>query len=334
MKKTFFYRILIFCSLISILTTACETTIPMPKKKAELCSEMPLALTASAHFVMNGKAYVFGGRTVENTHNNHIYSYNPITNEWQDLGATPLQVRVRPRAVSVGNSVYIGLGSHGTLQFDSTYLQDWWRWTPATNEWKRLANYPSNRTVGPVIMTDEQYIYVAYGGKRNFERWIFRYDIAHDQWIEIKDGTERMALYPPRAHSVAGARCGERFFVGSGFFTSSHNFWVEMEFSSDSVIWHSCAPVPTKRHNAVAISDDRYVYLVGGSYFGGTLTTGKIYDDILRYNPQEDNWESICRLPDGGRENMVGWIIDDTLYVGLGSDKYNCPCSQIYRVAL
>ena len=84
----------------------------------------------------------------------------------------------------------------------------------------------------------------------------------------------------------------------------------------------------------MAISNGRYIYVAGGSYHGGTVTTGKVYDDILRYDPINDQWEFWAKLPDGGRENMVGWICNDTLYIGLGSDKHNRPCKQLYRIAL
>ena len=67
---------------------------------------------------------------------------------------------------------------------------------------------------------------------------------------------------------------------------------------------------------------------------GGTLTTGMLYDDILRYDPEKDRWTRIGHLPDGGRENMTGWVIDGYLYIGLGNDRNNHPCAELYRIAL
>lgn len=332
MKKMLY--IFILNIVVGISLVACDTDVPSYSSVAERCADLPVALTASAHFVINNQAYVFGGRTASDTYSNRLYSYDPNTDQWKDLGETPLKARVRPRAITVGNAVYLGLGMNGHVLIDSAYLRDWWKYTPSTNKWKRLADYPTDRTVGPVIMADEQYIYLAYGGRQNFERWIFRYDIAADKWVKLADGIERMATYPPRAHSAAGTTCGERYFLGAGFFVKSQDFWVEVTFDQDSIIWQKRSPLPNKRHNTIAISDNNNIYLAGGNHYGGTVTTGMLYDDILCYTPTHDKWDYLCHLPDGGRENMVAWIIHNTLYVGLGSDKYNRPCQQLYRIAL
>lgn len=319
--------------LLLVLMMACCPEIPNLSLPVERCVELPINLTASAYFSYDGKGYVFGGRTTDGTLSNKMFCYDPILNLWTEID-TPIKPRVRSRAITVGEHVYIGLGMSGTLHLDESYLRDWWRWTPASNQWERLKDYSSSRPVGPVLTTDGQYIYSAFGGRWNFERCIFRYDIATDTWTQLADGVARMAAYPPRAHSVAGAMCQGQLFLGTGHFKKSLDFWVEAEIENDSIIWNPCTPIPTARQNAVALSDNQHVYVCSGFFYGGTVTTGRMYDNILRYNPKEDTWTEVCQLPDGGRENMIGWIIDDYLYVGLGSDKNNKPCNQLYRIKL
>ena len=301
----------------------------------ERCADAPVALTSAACFSYGGKAYTFGGRKTNGTYTNHIYCYDPQTDQWTDIGATPLKPRVRPRAVTVEETVFVGLGGKGQVLIDSTYLTDWWRWIPATNTWDSLARYPIDRTIGPVMATDGEVIYSVYGGKHNFERWVMRYNIARDEWEQMADGLPRMAEYPPRAHSAVGGYCQGRWFFGAGYTRDmSSAFWVEAEMAGDSVIWHKRTPLSGRRHNAASVSDGQYIYVVGGEYLGGTVTTGKYYDDILRYDPQRDAWTRIGHLPDGERENMCCWIIDNTLYIGLGNDKRNHPCAQLYRIRL
>ena len=304
-------------------------------KPVTRCSDAPVALASSACFVYNGQGYVFGGRTANGTPTNHMYRYDPSSDTWSDLGATPLKARVRARAVCVGDEVYIGLGFNGHVLEDSAYLADWWRWKPATDTWDTVASYPSERTVGPVIGTDGNYIYAADGGKQNFERWIFRYSISEDKWIRLADGLPRMALYPPRAHSACGAFCQGRFFIGAGYTRDgSSDFWTEAEIRTDSIVWHPCNGLNGKRHNATSAADKDYIYVSGGHFYGGTLTSGKLYDDILRYSPSDDRWVRIARLPDGERENMVSWVTGSSLFIGLGNDTRNEPCAQLYRIEL
>ena len=324
-------RIIVF--LLAALLWACRSEIEDLQIPVERCAEAPEALTSAACFSIHGKGYVFGGRDSNGAATNHLYEYDPATDSWTDLGATPLKARVRPRAVTVDEDVYVGLGFNGHFFIDSAYLADFWKWTPATNTWTPLEDYPSERTVGPVMSSDGEHIYAAMGGKQNFERWIFRYDIDANQWVKLKDGVARMASYPPRAHSACGAWCGGRFFMGAGYTRDgSSHFWVEAEIREDSIIWHRRATVSGKRNNSTAASDGQSIYLAGGTFYGGTLTNGHLYDDILRYDPQKDAWTRMGHLPDGERENMISWVIGDYLYIGLGNDKRNKPCKQLYRI--
>lgn len=331
MKRTGYIVLVAVCFLWS----GCRQEISQLDKTVERCSSAPVALTSAASFSLNGKGYVFGGRDINDEPTNRMYCYDPATDSWSDLGGTPLKPRVRPRAVAVNGEVYIGMGFNGHVLEDSAYLADWWKWTPASDTWTPLASYPSVRTVGAVTVTDGRYIYAACGGRQNFERWIFRYDIANDRWTQLADGLPRMAGYPPRTHSASGGMCEGRLFLGAGYTRDgSSDFWTEAELRGDSVIWHKCAPLKGKRHNATGVSDGQYIYLCGGSFFGGTLTTGNYYDDILRYEASKDEWVRLGHLPDDARENMISWVIDGTLYTGLGNDKRNTPCAQLYRVRL
>jgi N-acetylneuraminic acid mutarotase len=320
---------------LGILLSSCQQEICQLDKAVERCVSAPVALTSAASFSLNGKGYVFGGRDLNGEPTNHIYCYDPVTDSWSDLGSTPLKARVRPRAIAVNGEVFIGMGFNGHVLADSAYLSDWWKWTPSSDTWTRLISYPSERTVGAVTVTDGNYIYAACGGKQNFERWIFRYDISNDRWTQLADELPRMADYPPRTHSASGGMCADCLYLGAGYTRDgSSDFWTKAELKNDSIIWHKCAPLKGKRHNATAVSDGQYIYLCGGSFYGGTLTTGIYYDDILRYEAAKDEWVRLGHLPDDARENMISWVIDGTLYTGLGNDKRNTPCAQLYRVRL
>ena len=97
---------------------------------------------------------------------------------------------------------------------------------------------------------------------------------------------------------------------------------------------HRSAGFLKRTQRAQFLADGQYIYLCGGSFYGGTLTTGIYYDDILRYEAAKDEWVRLGHLPDDARENMISWVIDGTLYTGLGNDKRNTPCAQLYRVRL
>lgn len=322
--------------LILILVPSCTEHIEDELHIVEKCSDAPVELTSAGYFTFDGKGYVFGGRMKDGIYNKNIYCYDPQIDQWQDLGPTPFKERVRPRAIVIEEDVYLGLGFNGRLLIDSAYLRDWWKWNPATDTWTRLPDYPSDRTVGAIVAGNGKYIYAAYGGKQNFERWIFRYDTESEQWIKLNDGLSRMSSYPPRAHSATGCFCDGRFYFGSGYFSGdggSLNFWAEAEYIGDSVVWHKRKKLPSKRHNAVSVSDNQYIYICGGHYYGGTVTNGILYNDILCYNPNDDSWRRIGYLPDE-IENAVCWYINGVLYLVFGNDKDNNPYKQMYCIRL
>lgn len=129
-------KCLIVC-LLAVALCGCRHEIANLQVPVERCADAPVALTSAAAFSINGQGYVFGGRLADGSLSNHLYTYDAASDTWTDLGETPLKARVRSRAVSVDDEVYIGLGFNGKVLIDSSYLADWWRWTPATNQWER-----------------------------------------------------------------------------------------------------------------------------------------------------------------------------------------------------
>ena len=107
---------------------------------------MPSPRACATAFVADGKAYVFAGRDKGGRSLHDLWRYTPETDSWENMGATPLAERVHATACVADGKVYIGLGFSGTYSQDSSYLRDWWEYTPATQEWKQLADYPNSYT--------------------------------------------------------------------------------------------------------------------------------------------------------------------------------------------
>jgi N-acetylneuraminic acid mutarotase len=51
------------------------------------------------------------------------------------------------------------------------------------------------------------------------------------------------------------------------------------------------------------------------------MTGGKLFNDVIEYNPDKDEWYERGFIPDGGRENAVCFIINDTAYIGCGENS-------------
>lgn len=302
--------------LAAVLCIACASEPDLGIALHE-CAPMPSPRASATAFVIGEKAYLFAGRDSTGNSHNDLWRYSPETDSWEDMGPTPLAPRVNATACVCDGKVYIGLGFLGRYSNDSSYLQDWWEYTPATDSWKRLADYPNSYTDCATAFTGNGELYVGYGFCWNYRRDFFRYDIASDRWDSI-DVNVSFHGYPTRSFGGTGCTCQSRHFMGTGFYKGSLNWWAELV---DGTHWEKRAAVPGKtRTLAASTATDQYIYLSGGIHYGGVNTTGQVLQDIHRYDPLNDSWSHVAVLPEGVM-NHLSFAIGRRVYVGLGEDK-------------
>ena len=310
--------------MLSVLFVAACT--PLEEYPAQIirCADMPVARTSAMAFAVGNKGYVVCGRGEENAVCSDMYVYDARSDIWSDAIETPLQARVNGTACAVGDKAYIGLGFCGYAYGDDAYLNDWWEYTPATDTWRQLADFPSENTVGAVAYTDGTHIYCVHGFGWGFSADMLCYDIASDIWTTID-----RSRHPEYASMAgAGATCNGRHFFGTGYNTHSLSEWYEVDFQAE---WTKRKSVPSKRENAVCAASSRYIYLANGQHFGGTLTDGKRFDDILRYDPQADMW-TLAGHTSEAAINRIGFTINGIAYIGLGEDPLEQPLNTLYRI--
>ncbi len=273
---------------------------------------------------IGGKGYVFGGRDGFGNTCNDLWVYEPAADMWCSLGEQPLPARVNGTAIAAGEKVYVGLGFNGHAYQDKAYLQDWWMYSPADSTWSRLANFPNSNTVGAIPFAEGGKIYCVHGFGTGFSADVVCYDIASDTWTAI----DRPNRKEEAAMAGAGASIGGRHFYGTGYNTTNLCYWYEIVSVTD---WIKRADVPGKRETAVCTATEQYIYLSGGRHFGGLLNGGKVYDDILRYDPQQDAWTLAGHLPHKA-ENQIAFSIGGVAYIGLGENDEEGVLSDLYKI--
>lgn len=278
------------------------------------CAPMPLPRASATCFVVDGQAYVFAGRDKQDNLRHDLWKYDTATDTWDSIGEAPMIDRVNPTSCVKDGKVYVGLGFNGKHGKDSSYLKDWWEYTPATNAWKKLADYPNHYTDDATSFVGEAALYVGYGFCWNYRRDMFRYSIATDRWDSI-DVHVSFHGYPTRSFGGTGCTCQKRHFMGTGYYRYSLDWWAELV---DGTHWEKRTPVPgPTRTLAASAATQNYIYLVGGMHYGGVATTGKALQDIRRYSPQTDTWTYVGVLPEG-LINHLCFTIGRRVYIGLG----------------
>lgn len=315
----------VFLSLV-----ACEHGQPMVQYAIEACAPMPSPRACATSFVVENDAYIFGGRDSAGTYLNDLWRYNTDDDTWHNLGETPLESRVHATAGVYDGMVYIGLGFNGKYNNRDSYFTDWWRYNPATNTWTELEPFPAGTTARTICLVGDGELYVGYGFCWTYERDMYRYDIAEDSWAFIDVHLDRKAFtFPTRSFGGVGATCQRRYFAGTGFRINSLNWWGE--FLPDGQ-WLKRKDVPGKRTTAACAATEDFVYVIGGSYFGGVNTDGRVLSDIQQYDPQTDTWQHVGNIPCGGRTNHVAFHVDKRVFVGLGENEDIQVCGDLYCI--
>lgn len=291
----------------------------------EACAPMPQARTAATAFVVGDAAYIVGGRTLSSDackwhpegYPKNMWRYDAAADAWTDLGEVPFGQRVHAAAQVVGDRVYVGLGFSGGIYNTSNYRRDWWCYTPATHTWQQLDSFPNDYTDACAIYHIDGKIYACHGfGTYGYSRQIAQYDIASNKWTLYADNYKRA----PSVIGPIGAQVGDRFFLGSGWNADKLNIRQWYEFDPATDVWHERGKLPSGRVFAATLASGKSIFVLGGRRFGGSLTTGKIYDDVLEYSTETDKWLLRGHLPNGARENAVAFTVGDKHFVGLGND--------------
>ena len=298
--------------LLCLLWMGCRP-IPELERPIQTCAPAPEGRACAMSFAVDSTIYIAGGRTQNGTYPTTMLRYDATQDTWSETGPIPLRPRVNGTVCTTEHGVYMGLGySGGNVNKDSSYLQDWWLYEPATDTWTQLSDYLPIQTNAAVSWYDGAHIWVTCGF-RGYTNDIWCYDIQSDEWTKV------LELSPIRVMSAVGASCQGRFFLGTGFHNISHSYWYEWFRDGH---WEKRSSVPGQgRHNAACCATDKAVWVMGGWHYGDSLTTGFYFEDILRYTPETDQWARCGTIPCGTTENGVACAIGQRVYFGLGEDK-------------
>ena len=313
--------------LAAMMMVSCHQT-PKVALSTRACASMPEGRASACATVLDGKAYVFAGRDAKGTYRNELWQYDPKADGWLKVGNAPMKARVNATMVAYEGTLYMGVGYSALKAYnDTAYQRDWWSFTPATGQWKQLADFPNANTVAPTSFVYDNKIYVIYGFGYGFTRNICIYDVATDSWQMLEDSSDRAKA----CFGGAGLVKDGVLYFGTGFNTNNLTQWYAADMRQDR--WNEKSSIPGKgRQWCACADDDQYIYLFGGRYHAGDMTGGEVMDSYMRYLPAKDAWEWCGTMPCGRAENQIAFRIDGKVYFGLGEDENGNVLNGLYRI--
>lgn len=296
---------------------------------SQMPDTIPLSRENAVSFSLNGLGYV-GTGSKKNAQGieeylNDFWSFNPQTKEWTKVASLPAAARIDAVAFAIEEQ---GLGYVVAGQpKDGFPLDDCWAYDPDCNCWLEKASFKGGRRSGALGVSIDGKAYVGTG--RN------TFSISQSDWWEYDpaDATEtdqqgrplgKWTLQnlkpPPRVEGVAFALRGKAYVgigeAGTGSNDDLADFW---EFTPNNAggSWRELNNFTgISRVQALAISvQEEYVFLGLGSN-----QRSIIYDDWWTYLPDIDKWERRSDFPGQGKKGAIGFTIDNSAFVGTGTD--------------
>jgi N-acetylneuraminic acid mutarotase len=265
---------------------------------------LPMAVAAASGGFALGKLMVQGGtngvdypNTVQVT-GIVCPSCVPNPQAWQNAPTAP-PVRYRAGSASDGRYVYVFGGGTAT----GGYLNDLWRWDPATKTWTQLANMPTaKQNIQGAFWNGKIYVPGGFitGSAHTTENAI--YDIATNTWstgAPLAAGqTGANVAYNGRIYNFGGN-------PGAQTTTSIYNIATNT--------WSTGAAMPGGVTYGRALTVGRFAYYVGG-IAGGTTSSAVVY----RYDLAANTWSTVAPMQTARATAEVAASPDGTKIYAIG----------------
>lgn len=176
------------------------------------------------------------------------------------------------------------------------------------SQWTSIADYPGIATDGAPSFVIDSCAYIGGGLKSND---FYKYNSNTKSWTRLKDLPGSFI----RAWAFAFAINGKGYICG-GDTTSAFDVISNVyEYNPLTDDWTKKASLPIPMDGAYACSVGGKGYVFGG--FDGKFALSSVYE----YDPLLDKWTRKTDYPGGQAIFLAGFVIEDKIYVGMGSSN-------------
>lgn len=234
--------------------------------------------------VVNGKPYTGLGYDPTKGWNisgylKDFWRYNHSTNQWDSVTSFPGNATNKCVSFVFEDEIYVMHGFESHLIASSGFSAACWKYTPESDTWTQLKDFPGYRRASAVAVTDGKRVFAGTGYATWNEMDWWEYFPDTDTWIKRK-------TMPDNGRCNATAFCiNGRFFVYggryfSGNYTAGHLKNELMEYDAEKDAWYNRGTISTARENAIS-------FVLGNKAFIGLGETisGDIYSDLWSVNP-------------------------------------------------
>lgn len=224
-------------------------------------SQGPILGTGYVSVTIDGKVYIFGGKSVDGTVYKELWRYEPVSKRWTKMADGIIGLHGASSSVVAGK-LYItgGRSQDGTIQ-DTIY-----RYDPQTNKWSVVTTMPNPVYGGKTVVIDGKIYTLGGSDNSGFIDDIWVYDPVTDSWKQLANNQyvssgQGYAAVGDKIYSYGGSIGGNPTNT-LRYYNSITNRWVTI----------GGGPVSMSDHTMVVVGDHIYFYGGGSNYKYNTLT--------------------------------------------------------------
>lgn len=207
-------------------------------------------------------------------------------------GPSLAELRDEPRAVTIGDSVYLvgGITAIEEIRKDTYLLEatdELTRFDPDSGDYEKLAPLPLPLNhVGLTTYRGDIYVAGGYSRRNDIDtsRAFFRYDPGTDRWSRLPD------MPAPRAAGAVGV-LGQRLIWAGGAINSTARSEV-YAYDFRSRRWSQLPSMHARREHVGEATLDGKLYVLGGR-----APQSLAVDTAERLDPRTNRWETLPPMP-------------------------------------
>ncbi len=263
--------------------------------------------------------YMFGGKETDTILFDDLWSYDATTQTWTQLGPANAGPSAR-----YGHSAFVYNGAvyfFGGMLADYSYLEELWKYDPATNEWTQV--YPSTRREAQIlspggtafhstVVIGDQLVVVGLTGSTGPAEGIWAYDLVQHTWSELSSFPGDKYALPGRPVFVNSSN----EVVAAGVEDATAHV---LNVGSDAWRTEAVAPGHQSPEGDIAAQSGTTGYACGGyEFYMGSIT--EHYDALWLFDVEAYSWIQDASMQSPVYDAAAAWA-GNTMVVFGGYDE-------------
>jgi N-acetylneuraminic acid mutarotase len=264
-----------------------------------------------ASFTVNGKGYMGMGTMMSSNVKNDLWEFDPVSRGWTQKADFPAAGRILPCVFQNSTSGFVG-GGQSVDNSSQIPFTDFYKFTPSTNSWTRVAEIPSvERSYPGASASVSESVHVA----NLASQLVVEYNSGSDTWETPYNGIAATNR-EPQIFSING----KVYFIGGAnnqLTNGTNNQVWEYDPDNNSMTRKNDFP-GTSRYGGFSFAIGNRGYIGCGLTYVYNPVNIVYLTDVWKYNPDSDSWSSLGDFPGGFKHTCNSFVIGERAYIMTG----------------